>query len=182
MKKKNTLIIISIVILLVGVSAIYLSEKHNSKNKNEINGDIFTMVEKEKTDYIGDISKVSHIVDLLKLPTKNIKQNFIKLNTNENANELNIYYEPSQNYEIKKTPYDEINKEVYEKNSLILFYGIGNLNKINYFYRKNPSDGELVLEEYTLITSISKKDMKEKYDDFELIVKDLEKLKETITN
>ena len=54
MKKKNTLIIISIVILLIGASAIYLLKNCNSKNKNEINGDIFTMLEKEKTDYIGD--------------------------------------------------------------------------------------------------------------------------------
>ncbi len=182
MKKKNIIIIILITILTIGAGAAYLFKNYDFKNKKETNSDIFAMIEKEKTDYIGDATKVSHIVNLLKLPTKNIKQNFIKLNTKGDANELNIYYEASKNYEIEKVPYDNVNKEIYEKNSLILFYGIKNLNKINYYYRKNPSEGELILKNYMLITSISKEDMMDKYDDFEIIVNDLEKLKETITN
>ena len=181
MKKKKILIFSVIIVLFI--TSLFLYKDKNDKNKNIVEtNDLFTVLEKEKTPFIGNISKVSHIVYSLKVPAKNTRQRFIKLNTDKEKNELNIYYEPIENYEISKSPYDEVNKEIYDKNSLILFYGIENLNKINYYYRKKVSQGELITKDYLFITSRSKEEIRNIYDDFDIIIKDLEKLKETITN
>lgn len=141
-----------------------------------------TEISKYKTPYIGNNSKVSAIANLMPAPNSYYRQRYISMDTDERPYKLKVYYESkygtsddSKGYTIDPFSSDF---SIMQKNALVLFCMIGNLEEATFYFRDSNSDGKLVEEAYTSAFTFTKASIEESFgsiSDIEKNIKLLEK-------
>jgi beta-lactamase regulating signal transducer with metallopeptidase domain len=144
-------------------------------------------ISKYKTPYIGDNSKVLAIVGNLPVPEKlYFKQQYISMKTDKKPYRLNIYYElregeqPRSSWPIslsEGTYYD-----VLQKNALVLFCMIDNLDEVTFQFRNSKSNEKLDETAYDSFYTITRGEIKEKYGDISKISSSLELLEKALAS
>lgn len=125
-----------------------------------INVDDLYALSSMRTPYVGDNSAVGKIINFLPRIDREYVQRFFSISddygTGNAPYTLTVYYEPNdvETSDIK-------NITVTQKNSVLLFSLIDNLEEVNYAFRSTPSDGELDNVAYTSRVTYSKKDISE---------------------
>lgn len=130
-------------------------------------------IEKYKTPYIGNHSKVGNIIGLLPLPDNNFRQQYMSMVTSTKPYKLTVYYEGDSITNSK------INS-VLQNNALVLFYMIDNLDEVTFAFRYSPSDGELDTSKYETMYTFSREDIKKAYGDQIFELKDVNELQQIL--
>nr|WP_278305840.1 DUF4825 domain-containing protein [Caloramator quimbayensis] len=135
---------------------------------------------KHKTPYLGNNSKVSAIINCLPLPSKNYIQRYMSLDTKEKPLGLTVYYEKQEG-----SAGQNLNASSYtimEKNALVLFAMIKNLDEIKFAYRDSKSTGSLDTSKYSVIFSYKRRDIENTYGNTASMYDNLELLKNALYN
>ncbi|QCX34141.1 DUF4829 domain-containing protein [Caloramator sp. E03] len=137
-------------------------------------------ISKHKTPYLGNNSNVSSLINCLPLPSKNYIQHYISLNTKEKPLSLTVYYEKkegSAGQNLTASSY-----AIMEKNALVLFAMIGNLDDIKFAFRDTPSTGSLDTSKYNMIFPYTRRDIENTYGNTAPMYNNIELLKNAIYN
>ncbi len=141
-------------------------------------------IAKYKTLYVGDNSKVSAIVDHLPVPDNYFKQQYISMGTDNRPYKLNVFYEGKKGAShIGEWPITSPNTATYsnlQKNALVLFSMIDNVDEITFLFRDSQSEGTLDESKYDTAFTFSRDSIQEKYGDLSLMGKDLKLLQEAL--
>lgn len=130
-------------------------------------------IEKYKTPYIGNHTRVGNIISLLPLPDNNFKQQYMSMVTSSKPYKLTVYYEGGAIGNSK------INS-VMQNNALVLFYMIENLDEVTFAFRYSPSEGELDTSKYETMYTYNRNDIKEVYGEEIFELKDINELQEML--
>ena len=185
-KKKSKIAIVSSIILLVVVIvvAVYLGSAIK-ENDTEIieSSDPYNLTEiiKFKTLYVGDSSKVSHLAGNLPSLDDEFNQRFISMQTSEKPYALNVYYEPIQDEYLGEWPLNDIAIAVAaQKNALIMFTMIDNVDEVNFSLRQTKSDGPLEQGEYNINYHFKRQQFEDVYGDLKLYGDDISLLESVL--
>jgi beta-lactamase regulating signal transducer with metallopeptidase domain len=141
-------------------------------------------IAKYKTLYVGDNSKVPAIVDHLPVPDSYFKQQYISMGTDNRPYKLNVFYEGKKSVShISEWPITSPNTATYsnlQKNALVLFSMIDNVDEITFLFRDSQSEGTLDESKYDTAFTFSRDSIQEKYGDLSLMGKDLKLLQEAL--
>ncbi len=139
-----------------------------------------TEIEKYKTPYIGDNSKVLAIVGLLPAPHNYFKQQYISMETSTEPYKLNVYYEGISDVGDSGVWPSEVSKTVVlnnlRKNALVLYTMIDNLEDVTFAFRDTPSNGALDTSKYRTQFTFSRESIEYEYGDLEKLSSDMELL------
>lgn len=170
-KKNSKLAILSSIVLLVViiVVAVYLGSAIKENDPEIIEStDPYNLTEiiKYKTPYVGDNSKVSHLAGNLPSLDDEFNQRFISMLTNEKPYALTVYYESKQDEYLGEWPLTDIAIAVAaQKNALIMFSMIDNVDEVNFSLRQTKSDGTLEQGEYGMNYHFKRQQFEEVYGD-----------------
>jgi beta-lactamase regulating signal transducer with metallopeptidase domain len=124
---------------------------------------------KYKTPYIGNNSKVSAIVSNVPAPSKDFNQKYISLETKNKPYKLNVYYEAKKDSlysgEWPVIDINNINYSNMEKNALVLFSMIGNMDEVTFAFRNSESEGSLDTSKYNATASFKRENIETIYGD-----------------
>jgi beta-lactamase regulating signal transducer with metallopeptidase domain len=141
-------------------------------------------IAKHKTPYLGNNSKVSNIVGQLPVPDNYFKQQYISMVT-DGTNKLNVFYEAkegaSQSNEWPVANHENLTYLNMQKNALVLFCMIDNLNKVTFAFRDSQSDGKLDTSKYDTVFNFSRASVQEQFGNLSVIGGNLEKLRDALT-
>lgn len=130
-------------------------------------------IEKYKTSYIGNHTRVGNIISLLPLPDSNFRQQYMSMVTSSKPYKLTVYYEGGAIGNSK------INS-IMQSNALVLFYMIDNLDEVTFAFRYSPSEGELDTSKYETMYPYDRKDIKEVYGEEIFKIRDINELQEIL--
>ncbi len=190
--KKSRLAIVMSAVLLAAVimGAIALGAKVVASNEKSTAGaEVVTYnlfeISKYQTPYIGDNSKVSAMVSHLPLPDSYFKQQYISLLTDNKPYKLTVYYEAKKGaVHSGEWPMENPNNAIYstmQKNALVLFSMINNLDGVTFAFRDSQSEGKLDALKYDTTFTFSRSSMAEKYGDISNLSTNLDLLQEIVT-
>lgn len=137
-------------------------------------------IQKHKTPYLGDNSKVSSLINCLPLPSKNYVQKYISMDTKEKPLTLTVYYEKKEG-----SNGQSLNSSFYtimEKNALVLFAMIKNLDEVKFAFRDTPSVGSLDTSKYNINFPYTRRDIENTYGNTASMYDNIELLKNAIYN
>lgn len=141
-------------------------------------------IEKYRTPYIGDNMKVGNIVSLLPLPSKYFKQQYISMITSKRPYILNVYYEGITsswyNGEWPNSSSDSTEYINMQKNALVLFCMIDNLDEVNFLFRDTPSNGRLDTSKYISSFKFSRDEIEYEFGEINKLSKNMELLNEIL--
>lgn len=123
-----------------------------------------------KTAYVGDNTRVSQLAGALPILREDLIQKYISIDT-QSSNQLTVYYEPISTLTSDRE--DEIDKDVVlnenmERNALLSFMLIDNLEDIVFAVRATPSEN-FDSEDYMVYGQYDREDMEEKYGDLKML-------------
>lgn len=133
-----------------------------------------------RTPYVGDSTKVIGIAGLLPSPDRDFRQQYISMITSSKPYKLTIFYEAREKntnrtqWKIEKP--DEGVDSIMEKNALVTFSMIGNLDEVTFAFRKSQSEGSLDESKYDTMYTYKRGPFEEKYGDLAVLGNSLEKL------
>lgn len=134
-------------------------------------------IEKYKTPYIGDNSKVLGIVGLLPLPNSYFKQQYISMQTSAKPYKLNVYYEGITNSwyngEWPNSSPDSVAYVNMQKNALVLYCMIDNLEDVTFAFRDTPSMGLLDASKYITQFTFSRESIEYEYGNIDKLSKNM---------
>lgn len=144
-------------------------------------------ISKYKTPYIGDNSKVLSIVGNLPVPEKlYFKQQYISMKTDNKPYRLNVYYELREGEQTRSNmPIGSSQSNSYsilQKNALVLFCMIDNLDEVTFQFRNSQSKEKLEEAAYDNFCTITRGEIKEKYGDISKISGDLNLLEKALNS
>ncbi len=143
-----------------------------------------TDIAKYKTPYVGNHSKDGQISSRLPLIDKYFKQQYISLETKERPYGLTVYYEAASDNDYPgKWPLDTANSELnsnLNKNALVLFCMIGNLDKVTFAFRNSQSNGKLDESKYDSKFTFQRTSFEKQYGDLSVLGNDLDLLQEIL--
>lgn len=202
-KKSKLIIILSIILFgFVIFAAVYLGagigrgkvaplnlsiSTEDGKTKTASIGNYnLTEISKYKTPHVGDSSKVSNMVRHLPVPDNYFKQQYISLLTGNKPYGLNVFYEAKKGAShSSKWPIDNPNDSVIysnmQKNALVLFCMIDNVDEVTFAFRDSQSTGKLDESQYGTKFTFSRASIQYKYGDISVISKDLASLEDILT-
>lgn len=137
-------------------------------------------IQKHKTPYLGDNSKVSSLVNCLPLPSKNYIQKYISMDTIKKPLTLTVYYEKREGS--KGQSLNSSSYTIMEKNALVLFSMIKNLDEVKFAYRDSISSGSLDTSKYNMIFSYNRNYIENTYGNTAKMYDNIELLKNAIYN
>ncbi|BBI34916.1 DUF4825 domain-containing protein [Cohnella abietis] len=195
--KKNRMIIVASVVLVLVVGCGVLlanggftifgdktaTENTYTKTYAGYNLDKMAM---NRTSYVGNASKVSHLVMQLPEPDSYYKQQYIHLQTEQKPYGLTVFYEPTateasnslsrpdhqQNLELANINY---------KNALVLFAMIDNVDEISFAFRNTSSTGQLDQSAYDIQLQYLRSDIAKQLD-ITMLSKNVEQLGKLLEN
>jgi hypothetical protein len=136
-----------------------------------------TEIEKYKTPYIGNHSKVLAIVGRLPVPDNSFRQQYISMKTSSTPYKLTVYYESvSENGYSGEWPINASNTNMnmnLQKNALVLFCMIGNLDEVTFAFRNTPSEGDLDTSKYDSEITFSRENIEKIYGSIESLSQDI---------
>lgn len=140
-------------------------------------------IAKYKTPYLGDNSKVSAIVGQLPEPDNYFKQQYISMIT-DGTNKLNVFYEPKKGAShSNEWPVANPENPTYsnmQKNALVLFRMIDNLNEVTFAFRNSQSDGKLDTSKYDTAFNFSRASVQKQFGNLSIIGGNFEKLQDAL--
>ena len=99
------------------------------------------------TPYVGNVSAVSSIIQLLPIPQDSWQQRFMSIGNDSTPYALTVYYEPADpNATAMQT--QEMPIDAFERNATFLFEHICNLEKVTFSIRQTPSNDTLDISAY----------------------------------
>lgn len=138
-------------------------------------------LKKMRIPYVGNHGMVGEILSKLPRPGSGYAQRYLALKTQAEPYGIICYYEPVEEMAGSlMMPEETSENAVYlnmEKNALVLFSLIGNVEHVTFKVRNTPSPGELKDFEYQGAATFSRQDLAEKYGDLENILDDQELFK-----
>lgn len=139
---------------------------------------------KYKTPYIGDHVKVSAIVGRLPVPDSDFKQQYISMVTRNKPYKLNVFYEVKQ-VETGRTQWaiENPNNAAYsnlQKNALVTFCMIDNLDEVIFAFRNSQSGGSLDESKYGTSFTFLRTGFEERYGDLSLLGKNSNLLQDAL--
>lgn len=141
-------------------------------------------IAKYKTPYVGNHVKVGGIIGRLPLPDAYFRQQFMSLETEKKPYGLTAYYEPAddakKNEESPAVTSDPKKLATLQKNALVLFCMIDNVDNVTFAFRPSLSSGKLDTAAYDTMISFSRKDMEEVYGDLAVLAGDLNLLEQAL--
>ncbi|HWQ30743.1 MAG TPA: M56 family metallopeptidase [Negativicutes bacterium] len=143
-----------------------------------------TEISKCKTPYVGDHTKAMGIAGLLPSPDRDFTQQYISIVTSSKPYKLTMYYEVKQmdtnrtRWKIEKP--DEAVNSILEKNALVTFCMIGNLDEITFAFRKSKSEGSLDESKYDTMYTYKRTLIESKYGDITALGNDLGQLEKLL--
>ena len=143
-------------------------------------------ISKYKTLYVGDVSKVYGIVGRLPVPDSDFKQQYISMVTSNKPYKLTAFYEVKQvdtnrtNWAIEN-PNDATYSNL-QKNALVTFCMIDNLDEVTFAFRNSQSSKELDESKYETSYTFLRTDLEKKYGDLSLLGKDLNLLQDALAD
>ncbi|MDP4160875.1 MAG: DUF4825 domain-containing protein [Bacillota bacterium] len=183
-------VVIGAVILGASVRAIsdeppriYINAEDVKMNEALLTPYDLTSIANYRTPYVGNNSKVLMITSLLPVPDGYFKQQYISLETKAKPYGLMVYYEAASNtpnqgewpIDITRSPL----KTVLDKNALVLFCMIDNLDKVTFAFRNSQSDGKLDTSKYNASFTFLRASIK-KYGDLSVLGKNLDLLQKVL--
>ncbi|QUH20595.1 M56 family metallopeptidase [Alkaliphilus sp. B6464] len=195
--KKSKTIIVTSVILFVGIiSSSIILGAGVGPSKEKVRSELYTQnaqkkssynlaeISRYKTPYVGDNSKVYAIVNHLPVPDNYFNQKYISMKTSEKPYNLTLYYESGSDIEYKGewpvTKPDSAIELNSEKNALVLFSMIDNLDEVTFAYRISQSSGELDFSKYDTTFTFKRAHFEEKYGNLSAFGKDLDLFKDVL--
>ena len=119
-------------------------------------------IAKHKTPYVGDPSKAGAIIGRLPVPDTYFIQHYMFLRTAEKPYGLTAYYEPADdgknNEALPAITSDPKIMATLQKNALVLFCMIDNVDDVTFAFSPTPSAGELNTTDYSIEISFSRSD------------------------
>lgn len=141
-------------------------------------------IEEYKTPYIGNHVKVGNIIHLLPLPGKYFNQQYMSMRTSERPYRLNVYYEGvSETVPIGEEWPLKTDSSVYpvlQKNALVLFYMVDNLDEVVFAFRNTPSTGDLDTSKYDSTFTFSRESIEKIYGNQLFLSKDMDQLQDIL--
>lgn len=142
-------------------------------------------ISKYKTPYVGDHTKVLGIAGSLPVPDKDFKQQYISMITSSKPYKVNIYYEVKQR-DINRSEWaiENPDEETYsnlEKNALVVFCMIDNLDEVTFAFRNSQSEGKLEESKYNTAYTFKRAALEEKYGDLTVLGENLNLLEDKLT-
>ncbi|MGH4139058.1 M56 family metallopeptidase [Clostridium sp.] len=142
-------------------------------------------ISKYKTQYLGDNSKVSVIVNALPVPYNYFKQQFISMVTENKPYKLNVFYEARKDasHIIEWPVAKDDNNVTYfniNRNALVLFCMIDNLDEVTFAFRDSQSEGKLDESKYNYTYSFLRDSFEKKYGDLSVLGAKLDLLKDAL--
>ena len=148
-------LIILIFIMIVGTATI----SGCLPSKDDVDG--FTEMLKNKTEYIGDNSKVAALLATLPELIPEFKQHFFSIKS-EGINGLTVFFEPAS---LEKVTSFSYNPEVIQTYAAMLFAFIGNAEEITFMVRDTAATAELVESEYQQFAHFTREETVSKFGD-----------------
>lgn len=203
--KKSKLITIFSIILLGGVifGSLYLGagvgigkvsppnlyiNAENEKTKVAVIGSYnLTEISKYKTSYLGYNSKVSNIISNLPVPDNFFQQKYISLKTDNKPYGLNVFYEPKQGGASHSSewpignPNNSVTYSNMQKNALVLFCMIDNLDKLTFAFGDSQSERKLDESQYNTKYTLSRASIENRYGDISEISKNIDLLNDILS-
>lgn len=141
-------------------------------------------IEEYRTPYIGNHVKVGNIISLLPLPSKYFKQQYMSMVTSTKPYSLTVYYEAITNSlyngEWPSTSSDDPAYAYMQKNALVLFCMIDNLEEVNFAFRDTPSTGTLDTSKYIIRFTSSRESIEYEFGDINKLSKDMDLLSDAL--
>lgn len=141
-------------------------------------------ISKFKTKYVGDSSKVSQLVQNLPLPDKDFYQRFISMVTDKKPYKLTVFYEPVYDeMNVREWPAISTGEPAYlnlQKNALVLFCMIDNVDEITFAFRNSPSGEKLDEAKYDSKFTFNRADFQNKYGDLTTLGRYIDVLRSTL--
>lgn len=144
-----------------------------------------TEIAKYQTPYVGNHSKVVSLARNLPVPDPYFKQQYISLKTENKPYGATIYHEPANNTEYQgvwpiEQPSDSF-ESILEKNVLVLFCMIDNVEELTFAFRNSQSTGELDESQYESSFTFSRASFREKYGDLSVLSGNLDLLQDALS-
>lgn len=162
-------------------------DAEDGKTKTALSG-TYDLVEisKYRTPYVGDSSKVSNIVRHLPVPDNYFKQQYISLITANKPYGLNVFYEGKEGASHSSewpigNPNDSVIYSNMQKNALVLFCMIDNLDKVTFAFSDSQSERKLDESQYGTKFTFSRASIQYEYGDLSVISKNLASLQDVLT-
>lgn len=144
-----------------------------------------TAISQFKTPYVGNHVKVLGLAGSLPAPDKCFRQQFISMVTDKRPYKLNVFYETKANAAYAgQWPIVDSESSVYynlQKNALVLFCMIDNLDELTFSLRNSPSVGDLDTSKYDTSFSYRRDNFEAKYGDLTRLGQNLEELRSVLT-
>jgi len=144
-----------------------------------------TEISKYKTPYVGDNSKVSAIANQLPVPDNYFKQQYISMVTEKKPYKLNVFYEAKKGAShISEWPIVDHNNATYSimnKNALVLFCMIDNLDEVTFAFRDSQSDGKLDDSKYDTTFTFTRASIEKQYGDISVLAGKLDLLQNVLS-
>jgi len=137
-----------------------------------------------RTPYVGNHSKVSHMTGQLPTPDPYYTHRYIALQTTNQPYGLTVYYEPATNNAGLVKPDHQSDgsfANVLDRNALVLFAMIDNVDEIDFAFRDTPSTGQLDQTAYEIQHTYRRADFADKFD-LPALGRDLTKLGQLLLN
>lgn len=134
-------------------------------------------IKEYRTPYIGNHVKVGNIIGLLPLPSKYFKQQYMSMITSTKPYSLTVYYEGITN---SSTSSDDPAYAYMQKNALVLFCMIDNLEEVNFAFRDTPSTGTLDTSKYITRFTSSRESIEYEFGDINKLSKDMDLLSDAL--
>ncbi|MBU5443651.1 M56 family metallopeptidase [Paenibacillus sp. MSJ-34] len=142
-------------------------------------------IAKDRTKYVGDNSKVLHLVEQLPAPDPYYVQRYIALQTSQQPYGLTAFYEPDSGAnDVPPRPDHGPNSklaDICRQNALVLFAMIDNVDEITFAFRSGPSTGQLDQSAYDAHLTFLRSDFA-RHVDFNEIAVNIEKLGQLLEN
>ncbi|MBU3112654.1 M56 family metallopeptidase [Clostridium lacusfryxellense] len=186
-KKSKKIIAFSVILLgLLIFSALYLGAGVGTKKNTPPNVTYdLSEISKYKTPYVGDNSKVSVIVNALPMPDNYFKQQYISIEAEDKPYKLNVFYEAKKGEShISEWPIVGHNNATYSnmnKNALVLFCMIDNLDEVTFAFRDSASDGKLDDSKYDTSFTITRTSIEKQYGDISKLASKLDLLQDALS-
>jgi len=176
-------IILLVVVVVVAVylgSAIKDNDKELIESKDPYN---LTEIIKYKTPYVGESSKVNQLAGHLPSLYEGFNQRFTSIKTSDKPYILTIYYEPKVDEYLDERPLTDINIEaLVQKNALIVFSMIDNVDEIKFSFRQTMSHGILDQSKYDVSYHFSRQTFENIYGDLKIYGDDISLLESLLND
>lgn len=140
-------------------------------------------ISKCKTPYIGNHVKVLSIVGQLPVPDKYFRQQYISMVTDKKPYKLSVFYESRKgvsNSSEGSTLSNNIPYSYLEKNALVLFCMIDNLDEVTFRFRDSQSDDKLDESKYNDGSTFKRAALEEKYGNLSVLGNNLDLLQDIL--